>query len=68
MYKGRLRVGTGFTILDSIKYSNDNVDNVITPFYLLHGAQDKDCDARGSTKFYDNAKIMDKTLILHDSK
>ena len=68
IYKGRLRVATGFTILESIKYSNDNVDKVTTPFYLLHGAQDKDCDAKGSTKFYERAYIMDKTYILHDSK
>lgn len=67
IYKGRLRIGTAFTILESIKYSNDNIDQVSTPFYILHGAQDKDCDAKGSTKFYDKSKIIDKTLILHDS-
>jgi esterase/lipase len=67
MYKGRLRIGTAFCILESIEYSNDNIDKITTPFYLLHGAQDKDCNPKGSSNLYEKAKIMDKTFILNDS-
>jgi alpha-beta hydrolase superfamily lysophospholipase len=67
IYKGKLRVGTGLTVLDSINYTNNNIDKVSTPFYLIHGAQDKECDPKGATNFYEKAKLSDKTYILHDS-
>lgn len=67
IYKGRLRIGTGLTLLESIKYSNENLEKVSTPFYILHGALDKESDPKGSTIFYEKTKIMDKTIILHDS-
>jgi len=66
-YKGKLRVGTGLTVLDSIEYSSSNIHNVSTPFYLIHGAQDRECDPKGATNFYEKAKLSDKTYILHDS-
>jgi acylglycerol lipase len=66
IYKGKLRVATGLTIIDSIQYSNDNINRVKTPVYLLQGRQDNICKPEGASKYFDNLTIQDKTLIMLD--
>lgn len=65
-YKGKLRVGTGLTIIDSIQYSNENIPKIKTPCYLLQGQKDAICKPQGATYFYNRLTINDKTLIMLD--
>ncbi len=67
-YKGKLRVGTGLTIIDSIQYSNENIHRVKTPCYLVQGQKDNICKPQGATDFYNRLTINDKVLITLDGK
>ncbi len=66
IYKGKMKVGTGLTIVDSINYSNCNLDNVSTPVYILQGEQDNICKPIGATNFFDKIPIKDKAIVLSD--
>jgi alpha-beta hydrolase superfamily lysophospholipase len=68
IYKGRIRIGTIVTVLDSIKEHLRKIDEVKTPFFLLHGNNDKICRPEGSSIFFKEAKISDKTFLQLDSK
>jgi alpha-beta hydrolase superfamily lysophospholipase len=63
MYKGRISLGTSEFMLDCVESARKNTTSVKTPFYLLHGKEDKFALLDGSSKFYDDIPIADKTFI-----
>jgi alpha-beta hydrolase superfamily lysophospholipase len=68
IYKGKMSVGTGLTIVDSINYSNNNLNKVTTPCYLLQGKHDTICKYEGASNFFEKILIKDKTYVLRDGK
>lgn len=68
IYKGKIRVGTGITILEAMDYARKNIGLVNTPFYLLQGKDDTVSNPKGADIFYENTKINDKIYILLDGK
>lgn len=66
IYKGKLRVGTGMTIMDSVKYSNENYQKVSTPVYLLHGRNDTIVNYSGASNYFEKIPVKDKTFLLLD--
>jgi alpha-beta hydrolase superfamily lysophospholipase len=63
IYKGRISLGTSEFMLDCVDSANKNTTSIKTPFYLLHGKEDKFSLFEGSSKFYENTPIADKTII-----
>jgi alpha-beta hydrolase superfamily lysophospholipase len=68
IYKGRLSLGTSEFMLDCVETARKNIPNLKTPFYLLHGKEDKFAQFEGSSKFYEETPIADKTIITIEGK
>jgi alpha-beta hydrolase superfamily lysophospholipase len=68
IYKGRISLGTCEFMLDCTESINKEVGNIKTPFYLLHGKEDKFALFEGASKFYENSAVVDKAIISVDGK
>jgi alpha-beta hydrolase superfamily lysophospholipase len=68
IYRGKIRIGTGITIIEGQKEASLRAKDVKTPIYILHGKDDKITDYRGSEKFYKEVPINDKTVFIADGK
>lgn len=67
IYKGKFRVGTAISIMDSLKYIYSNLDKVSTPYFLIHGKDDTVIPYQHSSDFHNKTKIQDKTFLLVDN-
>ena len=65
-YKGKIRVCSLVTLIDSVLSTKDIGTKVTTPYYLIQGKKDKLVTYKGIESFYDMTKIKDKTLVLVD--
>jgi alpha-beta hydrolase superfamily lysophospholipase len=63
IYKGRISLGTANFMLDCVDTAKKNSSNIKTPFYILHGKEDRFALFDGSSKFYERAGIADKAII-----
>jgi alpha-beta hydrolase superfamily lysophospholipase len=68
MYKGRLSLGTADFMLDCVDAARKNSSNIKTPFYILHGKEDRFALYDGSSKFYEQTSIADKAIISINGK
>ncbi|CAI0400413.1 unnamed protein product [Linum tenue] len=66
VYTGSIRVRTGYEILRSSTYLQQNLNRFNVPFLVLHGSADTVTDPEGSRKFYNEASSTDKTIKLLD--
>ncbi|KAF0698732.1 Aste57867_10686 [Aphanomyces stellatus] len=62
-YAGRLRVGTGFQLLEATEGIQAQYHNITTPFCLIHGENDRVCAVEGSDRFFEAAMSTDKEYI-----
>ncbi|KAL9334821.1 hypothetical protein Peur_072002 [Populus x canadensis] len=71
VYTGSVRVRTGYEILQTTAYLQQNLKRLRVPFLVLHGAADTVTDPDASQKLYEEASSADKTIkllegFLHD--
>lgn len=66
VYTGSIRVRTGVEVLHICNYLQQNLRKVVTPFFVLHGADDTVTDPEGSQKLYEEAASPDKFIKLYD--
>ncbi|XP_011000711.1 PREDICTED: monoglyceride lipase-like isoform X2 [Populus euphratica] len=71
VYTGSVRVRTGYEILRTTAYLQQNLKRLRVPFLVLHGAADTVTDPDASRKLYEEASSADKTIkllegLLHD--
>ncbi|XP_061956014.1 uncharacterized protein LOC133677894 isoform X2 [Populus nigra] len=71
VYTGSVRVRTGYEILRTTVYLQQNLKTLRVPFLVLHGAADTVTDPAASQKLYEEASSTDKTIqllegFLHD--
>lgn len=71
VYTGSVRVRTGYEILRTTAYLQQNLKTLRVPFLVLHGAADTVTDPAASQKLYEEASSTDKTIqllegFLHD--
>jgi acylglycerol lipase len=71
VYTGSVRVRTGYEILRTTAYLQQNLKRLRVPFLVLHGAADTVTDPDASQKLYEEASSADKTIkllegFLHD--
>ncbi|XP_002969883.2 uncharacterized protein LOC9646389 [Selaginella moellendorffii] len=66
VYTGPIRVRTGTEILKITAFLQKNLQNVSTPFLVLHGTDDKVTDPAGSQRLYEHARSKRKTLKLYE--
>ncbi|KAG6752828.1 hypothetical protein POTOM_042867 [Populus tomentosa] len=71
VYTGSVRVRTGYEILRTTAYLQQNLKRLRVPFLVLHGAADTVTDPDASQKLYEEASSTDKTIkllegFLHD--
>lgn len=71
VYTGSVRVRTGYEILRTTAYLQQNLKRLRIPFLVLHGAADTVTDPAASQKLYEEASSTDKTIqllegFLHD--
>src|SRR5690606_37192679 len=66
VYKGKLPLGTILTVMDSMSYSNANIDKVTTTYYLLQGKSDSIVSYLGASNYHNYTPIKDKTYLLLD--
>lgn len=65
LYKGRPRLKTAFELLMTSLDLEKRLDEVMLPFLILHGEDDKVTDPSASKSLYVSAKSIDKTLKLY---
>ncbi|RDX89214.1 Caffeoylshikimate esterase, partial [Mucuna pruriens] len=63
---GPLRVRTGYEILRTTSYLQQNLRKLRAPFFVLHGTADSVTDPDASKKLYVEASSTDKTIKLYD--
>ncbi|KAJ3144957.1 hypothetical protein HDU89_007661 [Geranomyces variabilis] len=61
-YHGRLRVGTGLAMLRGFEALQADLENVKTPFIVIHGDADRATSHEGSINLHERAQAADKTL------
>ncbi|MBA0768065.1 hypothetical protein Gotri_016901 [Gossypium trilobum] len=71
VYTGPLRVRTGYEILRTTSYLQQNMNRLRVPLLVLHGTDDTVTDPQASQKLYEAAASTDKTIklfegLLHD--
>lgn len=71
VYTGPLRVRTGYEILRTTFYLQQNMNRLRVPLLVLHGTDDTVTDPQASQKLYEAAASTDKTIklfegLLHD--
>ncbi|TMW59973.1 hypothetical protein Poli38472_000015 [Pythium oligandrum] len=59
-YNGRLRIGTGFAILDALEYIQDKLHHIDVPYLLQHGTADFVCHISGSEELHTKTSSVDK--------
>lgn len=65
IYQGRLRLKTAFQLLRTSLDIEKRMDELMLPFLILHGEDDKITDPSASKLVYASAKSTDKTLKLY---
>jgi acylglycerol lipase len=65
LYKGRPRLKTAFELLMTSLDIEKRLDEVMLPFLIVHGEDDKVTDPSVSKLLYASAKSLDKTLKLY---
>lgn len=71
VYTGSVRVRTGYEILRTTAYLQQNLKTLRVPFLVLHGAADTVTDPAASQRLHEEASSTDKTIqllegFLHD--
>lgn len=71
VYTGSVRVRTGYEILRTTAYLQQNLKRLRIPFLVLHGAADTVTDPAASQRLHEEASSTDKTIqllegFLHD--
>lgn len=64
-YNGKLRIGSGFAILEGVKYIQDKLHTIRTPYLLQHGTADFVCHVSGSEHLHSLTSSEDKTFITY---
>ena len=66
VYHKKSHARSGWEIMKTMKYVQDNASDFSYPVYIAHGLSDKLTEPDGSKKFYSNISSSDKTLKLYD--
>ncbi|XP_051119291.1 uncharacterized protein LOC127243358 [Andrographis paniculata] len=71
VFTGSIRVRTGYEILRTTAYLQDNICRLTAPFFVLHGTADSVTDPESSVKLHRDSPSTDKTIelchgLLHD--
>ncbi|KAJ3156205.1 hypothetical protein HDU86_003968 [Geranomyces michiganensis] len=61
-YHGRLRISTGLAMLNGFQELQADLENVRTPFIVIHGDADRVTCFQGSVNLHERAQAQDKTL------
>jgi len=61
-YRGKIKAKTGFEVLKFTKKAQQSLADLIEPFIVLQGTEDKLIDPRASKYLYEQASSKDKTL------
>ncbi|KAI8824852.1 Alpha/Beta hydrolase protein [Fimicolochytrium jonesii] len=61
-YHGRLRIGTALALLRGFERLQKNLENVETPFIVIHGDADRATSPEGSKLLHAKSRAKDKTL------
>lgn len=68
IYRGKIRIGTGITIIEGQKEASLRAKEIHTPIYILHGKDDRITNYKGSEKFFNDVPIKDKTIFIADGR
>ncbi|TPX69596.1 hypothetical protein SpCBS45565_g02311 [Spizellomyces sp. 'palustris'] len=61
-YHGRLRIGTGLAMLYGFENLQAHLEEIKTPFVVIHGDSDRVTSPQGSQVLYERASPSDKTI------
>lgn len=67
IFRGRIRPRVGFQCMKAIEWIQTQRQELNFPFVIVHGTEDTICDPEGSKNFFDESKVIDKTLHLAQS-
>ncbi|OQS00120.1 lipase [Thraustotheca clavata] len=62
-YRGRLRIGTAYAMMQASIFMQENSSGITLPFLLIHGTADRVCAYDGSERFFAKASSTDKKLF-----
>ncbi|XP_051113572.1 uncharacterized protein LOC127239450 [Andrographis paniculata] len=66
VFTGAIRMRTGYEILQTTGYLQQNLQRVTVPFLVLHGMDDTVTDPEASRKLYLEASSADKSIKLYE--
>ncbi|GFP85753.1 caffeoylshikimate esterase [Phtheirospermum japonicum] len=66
VFTGSIRVRTGYEILRTTAYLQQNLSRLTVPLFVLHGMADSVTDPKASQKLYEEASSIDKTIKLYE--
>jgi len=65
VYQGGAPAHTAKELLRALSRIDDEMENMTTPFFVMHGDADKVTDPQGSRDLYAGARATDKTLKIY---